>query len=123
MDIGGRRAVDLGVNLPAGRRLREPLGELLSQDVALRCHYGISGPANTPVTLTLGFDDVGLLRFADVEIASSVASTLVQQFGTAHFAAYHYTMSVNVISGEQLTIDVPKNIMYGSPIDTSIDTP
>jgi hypothetical protein len=72
---------------------------------------GMYGPALTPVTLTLGFDDVGLLRYADVGMASTVASTLAQQLGTKHSAVYHYTMSVEVISGEPITIDVPTDVV------------
>jgi hypothetical protein len=72
---------------------------------------GMYGPPLTPVTLTLGFDDVGLLRYADVGMASSVASTLAQQLGTKHSAIYHYSMSVSVISGEPISIDVPTDVV------------
>ena len=37
------------------------------------------------VTVTLGFDDVGLLRFADVSIAQFGRSTLVQALGDLSF--------------------------------------
>lgn len=71
----------------------------------------LAGLPNTPVTLTLGFDEVGLLRFADVGITSDVASTLAVQLGTGHQATYHYTLSVETISGEPLAIEVPTNVV------------
>jgi hypothetical protein len=88
----------------------------------LASRIGIYGPPLTPVTLTLGFDDVGLLRYADVGMASSVASTLAQQLGSKHSAVYHYTMSVNVISGEPLPIDLPTDAV-DAPADDSADLP
>ena len=84
---------------------------------------GISGPPQTPVTLTLGFDAVGLLRFADVGMASSVASTLAQQFGPDNSAIYHYTLSVSVISGEPISIEIPTNVIDASGVGASANTP
>ncbi len=84
---------------------------------------GIYGPPQTPVTLTLGFDDVGLLRYVDVGMASSVASTLAQQLGPDHSAIYHYTMSVDVISGDPISIDIPTDVVDASTVDASADTP
>ncbi len=84
----------------------------------LAVRTGLAGPPETPVTLTLGFDDVGLLRYVDIGMASSVASTLAQQFGPDHSANYHYTMSVNVISGDPISIDIPTDV-----IDAYADTP
>jgi hypothetical protein len=68
-------------------------------------------PPGTIVTVTIGFDDVGLLRFADVSIASSFATTLVQQLGDNHSADYHYTLEVTEISGEPITIAVPTDVV------------
>jgi hypothetical protein len=76
------------------------------------------GPDDTPVTLTIGFDDVGLLRYADVSMASSVAVTLAQELGDGGEALYHYTMSVDGISGDPISIDVPTNV-----IDAPAQTP
>jgi hypothetical protein len=64
-------------------------------------------PPETLVLVTIGFDDVGLLRFADVSIASSIATTLAQELGDFHSADYHYTFEVTEISGEPISIDVP----------------
>ncbi len=72
---------------------------------------GIYGPPQTPVTLTLGFDAVGLLRYVDIGMASSVASAMAQQFGPDHNAIYHYTMSVDVISGDPISIEIPKDVV------------
>ena len=73
------------------------------------------GPGSTPVTLTIGFDDVGLLRFADVEIGSAVATTVAQQLGTKHSAVYHYTLVVDDISGDAISIDVPTDVVDAPP--------
>ncbi len=88
----------------------------------LATRIGMYGPPLTPVTLTLGFDDVGLLRYADVGMTSSVASTLAQQLGSKHSAIYHYTMSVTVISGEPIPIDVPTDVV-DDPAADSADLP
>lgn len=76
------------------------------------------GPGSTPVTLTIGFDDVGLLRFADVDMGSAVATTVAQQLGTKHSASYHYTLTVDDISGDAISIDVPTDV-----VDAPDDTP
>ena len=76
------------------------------------------GPGNTPVTLTIGFDDVGLLRFADVDMGSAVATTVAQQLGTKHDAVYRYTLTVDDISGDAISIDVPTNV-----VDAPADAP
>jgi len=86
----------------------------------LASRVGIYGPPLTPVTLTLGFDDVGLLRYADVGMASSVASTLAQQLGSRHTAVYHYTLSVNEISGEPMPIDVPTDVVDAGSEDPAV---
>ncbi len=78
----------------------------------------LRGPGSTPVTLTIGFDDVGLLRFADIEMASAVATTVAQQLGTKHSAIYHYTLTVDDISGDPISIDVPTNV-----VDAPANTP
>ena len=79
---------------------------------------GIYGPPQTPVTLTLGFDAVGLLRYVDIAMAGSVASALAQQFGPDHRANYRYTMSVNVISGDPISIEIPTDV-----VDAYADVP
>ena len=71
----------------------------------------IFGPPETPVTLIIGFDDVGLLRFADVGVAPAVASTLAQQLGPKHEVIYHYTLQVDEISGEPVSIVVPTDVV------------
>lgn len=68
-------------------------------------------PPETIVTVTIGFDDVGLLRFADVSIASSVATTLAQELGDYYSADYHFTLEVTEISGEPITIAVPTDVV------------
>jgi hypothetical protein len=77
----------------------------------------------TMVTVTIGFDDVGLLRFADVSIPTSVATTLAQQLGTYQSAEYHYTLEVTDISGEPIKIDLPTNVVdqeaEPAPTDTA----
>jgi hypothetical protein len=78
---------------------------------------GIAAPPETPVTLTIGFDDVGLLRFFDVSIDSSVATTFAQALGTRQAAHYRYTFEVNTISGEPIDISLPIATVDG-PADT-----
>ena len=80
----------------------------------LATRTAIAGPPDTPVRLTIGFDDVGLLRFADVSIDTSVAATLAQQLGPQHEAIYRYTMQVDEISGEPVAIEVPTNVTEGA---------
>jgi hypothetical protein len=73
----------------------------------------------------LGFDEVGLVRFADVSIADSVATTFVQALGDQREASYHYTLEVTDIAGEPVDIDVPTNVVDGeidSPDDSATDT-
>ena len=84
----------------------------------LASRTSLRGPGDTSVTLTVGFDDVGLLRFADVGIESAVATTLAQQLGTKHSAIYHYTLTVDDISGDAISIDVPTDV-----VDAPADTP
>ena len=74
--------------------------------------------ADTPVTLTIGFDDVGLLRFADVEISSATATAVAQALGPRRRVVYHYTLDVTDISGEPIAIDIPKNFV-DAPVDTA----
>lgn len=71
----------------------------------------LNGAPQTEVTLTIGFDRQGLLRFADVAIPSSAASLIVQSRGAGVSARYHYLLSVDTISGEPLVIDVPANVV------------
>lgn len=73
------------------------------------------GPPETTVDLTLGFDDTGLLRFADVSIPASVASDIAAATGDGTAAVYHYVLSVDVISGEPLAIEVPANVVDAPP--------
>jgi hypothetical protein len=75
-------------------------------------------PSETPVTLTLRFDDVGLLRFVDVAIPSTAAATLVQTLGTGRRAYYHYTFEVTKISGESVAIDIPTDVVDEAPAET-----
>jgi hypothetical protein len=79
-------------------------------------------PPETMVTVTIGFDDVGLLRFADVSIATSVATTLAQELGDYYSADYHYTLEVTDISGEPITIAVPTDVV-DEVVDPPADTP
>jgi hypothetical protein len=71
----------------------------------------LQGAPETPVQLTLGFDDVGLLRFADVRLVADISSTLAIEMGDRANVAYHYTMSVDEISGDPVKIDVPTNVV------------
>jgi hypothetical protein len=66
---------------------------------------------DTVVTVTIGFDDVGLLRFADVSIPSAGSTTLAQALGNYRHADYHYVLEVTEISGEPITIDIPANFV------------
>ncbi len=77
----------------------------------------IDAPPDTAVTLTLGFDDVGLLRFADVAVPSSVATTLAEQLGAGYTEVYHYTLEVTEISGEPITIPLPQDVVDESPAE------
>lgn len=77
----------------------------------LAARTDLVAPRDTPVTVTIGFDDVGLLRFADVAIASSVATTLSQQLGPQYNAYYHYTIEVTDISGEPINIELPTDVL------------
>ena len=69
----------------------------------------LAAPPATAVTMTLGFDEVGLLHYADVAIPNSVATELAQALDTQHSALYHYTLEVTAISGEPAKIDIPTN--------------
>ncbi len=77
----------------------------------------IDAPPDTAVTLTLAFDDVGLLQFADVAIPSSVAAILAEQLGPGRAGVYHYTLEVTEISGESITIDLPTDVVDESPVE------
>ncbi len=77
----------------------------------------MDAPADTAVTLTLAFDDVGLLRFADVAIPSSVATTVAEQRGAGYTEVYHYTLEVTEISGEPITIDLPQDVVDETPAE------
>ena len=77
----------------------------------------IDAPPDTAVTLTLAFDDVGLLQFADVAIPSSIATTLAEQRGPGRAGVYHYTLEVTEISGEPITIDLPTDVVDAAPAE------
>lgn len=76
---------------------------------------GFTVPGATVVTLTIGFDDVGLLRFADVSIPTEAATTQAQLLGPGRDSTYHYTLEVSEISGEPVAIDVPPNVVDAGP--------
>jgi hypothetical protein len=86
----------------------------------------LAGPPATEVTLTIGFDEVGLLRFADVSIPTSVATAIARTLGARYSTVYHYTLEVTEISGEPEQIDVPtkyvdqsdETLPVASPADT-----
>ncbi|HEX3089106.1 MAG TPA: hypothetical protein VHQ23_10655, partial [Ilumatobacteraceae bacterium] len=78
----------------------------------------IEAPPETPVTLTIAFDEFGLLRFADVSIASIVASGLAQELGDGRSGVYHYTLDVTEISGEPITIPLPTDVVDAAPAET-----
>jgi hypothetical protein len=78
----------------------------------------IDAPPDAAVTLTLAFDDVGLLRFADVAVANSIATTLAQDRGPGHAGVYRYTIEVTEISGEPIAIDLPMNVVDEIPAET-----
>jgi hypothetical protein len=80
----------------------------------------VDAAPDTAVTLTVAFDDVGLLRFVDVAIPNTVATTLAQQRGDGHSGVYHYTLEVIEISGEPIKIDVPTDVV--DEADTFPDT-
>jgi len=82
----------------------------------------IDPPLDTPTTVTIGFDHTGLLRFADVAISPSVATTLAQQLGSGKSAVYHYALEVSDVSGETVTIDVPTNVVDDSVDSVPVDT-
>lgn len=73
----------------------------------LAWRVNLRGPEETLVTVTVGFDSVGLLRYADVSVPPTVASTLAQLLGNDSSVTYHYTMSVEQISGEPASIEEP----------------
>jgi hypothetical protein len=79
---------------------------------------GFLGPAETAVTLTIGFDDVGLLRFADVAIPGLVAAGVAQELGTGERAYYHFVFKVTEISGEPSPIDIPTDVVDEAPQDS-----
>jgi hypothetical protein len=79
----------------------------------LAWRMALVGSPETLVTLTIGFDAVGLLRYADASVIPTVASTLAQQLGDDHSATYHYTLSVDEISGEPAVIDLPASYVPG----------
>lgn len=83
----------------------------------------ITAPPEAPVTLTIGFDDAGLLRFLDVSVDSSVATTFAQALGAGQAADYHYTFEVKTISGEPIDIGIPSPIVDGPADTTSLSGP
>lgn len=74
--------------------------------------------ADTPVTVTIGFDDVGLLRFASVEVSSETATKAAQELGPRRRVVYHYTLDVTDISGEPIAINIPTDFV-DAPDDTA----
>ncbi len=83
----------------------------------LATRTGLTAPPDAPVTVTIGFDEVGLLRYADVAIANSFATTLAQQLGPEATATYHYTLEVTDISGEPVAIEIPASVV-DAPVET-----
>ena len=82
------------------------------------------------MTVTIGFDAVGLLRYADVSIPTTSSTTLAQALGNYQFADYHYIFEVTEISGEPITIDLPTDFVDevaptdDAPADTvPVETP
>lgn len=57
------------------------------------------------------------VRYADISVPSSVATTLAQQLGADHTVVYHYSLEVTEISGEPIVIDVPTNVV-DAPVET-----
>ena len=82
----------------------------------LASRASLGDPPEAPVTLTIGFDDVGLLRFADVGVPTPMVSTLAQQLGPKQAVIYHYTLQVDEISGDPVSIDVPTDVV-AAPTD------
>ena len=87
-------------------------------------------PPETVVMVTIGFDAVGLLRYADVSIPTTTSTTLAQALGNDQFADYHYMFEVTEISGEPITIDLPTDFVDDvaptddAPADTvPVETP
>ena len=76
----------------------------------------------TPVTVTIGFDDVGLLRFADVEISSVTATSVAQGLGPRRRVVYRYTFDVTDISGEPIEIDIPTNFVDAPDESATVDS-
>jgi hypothetical protein len=68
-------------------------------------------PPETVVTVTIGFDAFGLLRYADVSIPTETATTLAKALGNYQFADYHYIFEVTEISGEPITIEPPTDFV------------
>jgi hypothetical protein len=77
----------------------------------------LTAPPEAIVHVTIGFDDVGLMRFADISIADSVANVRAQTMGDGAEASYHYTLVVSDILGEPLDIDVPANVVDAAPAE------
>jgi hypothetical protein len=73
----------------------------------LATRIGLSVPSDTAVTVVIGFDDVGLMRFADVAVPVSAATKIAPQLGNGQRALYHYTLEVTEISGEPQYIGTP----------------
>ncbi len=76
---------------------------------------GFVVPGTTVVTLTIGFDDVGLLRFADISIPNMAATEQARLMGAGRDATYHYTFEVTDVAGEPIDIDVPSNFVDAGP--------
>jgi len=77
----------------------------------------LEAPPETLVTLTIAFDDFGLLRFVDVGLANTSATTVAQARGDGGSGVYHYTLDVTEISGEPIEIDLPTNIVDKAPTE------
>ena len=89
----------------------------------LATRVGFTVPGATAVTLTIGFDDVGLLRFADVSISNDAATAQAHLLGVGRAATYHYTLEVTEVSGEPIAIDVPSNVVDAAPDTLSAAIP
>ena len=83
----------------------------------------LSAPHATPVTLTVGFDDVGLLRFAEISMPAETATAQAQLLGAGRAVTYHYILEVTDISGEPIAINIPSDVADANPDTLSAARP
>jgi hypothetical protein len=81
----------------------------------LATRVGLTAPQSTPVRVTVGFDSLGLLRFADISMPTDAAIEQVQLLGAGRAVTYHYTLEVTDISGEPIAIDIPSDVADANP--------